>query len=239
MWRMGYTIMVNLPRLPKILETMHRMIDRPELYTEQQKYDHVRYITGLMKRTGHITVKAYGTEHLPKEGGYVLYPNHQGKFDAYGIVAAHDAPLSVTIDRERSYFMLVSEIVDVLRGKRLDINDARQGLRIMREIAAEVAEGQRFIIFPEGAYSDDKHHDLWDFRPGCFKAAMKAKVPIVPVALFNSYKVYNSWTFLPVTVQVHFLEPIDPEQYADRNTMEVSDIVKSRIAAKLEELGGK
>lgn len=52
MWRMNYSIIVNLWRLPKLLETMHRMADRPDQYTDHEKYDYVRYIVGLMKKTG-------------------------------------------------------------------------------------------------------------------------------------------------------------------------------------------
>ena len=50
MWRMNYTILMNLARLPKILATMHRMIDRQDLYSEQDNYNYVRYITGLMQK---------------------------------------------------------------------------------------------------------------------------------------------------------------------------------------------
>ena len=49
----------------------------------------------------------------------------------------------------------------------------------------------------EGAYDDRKRNTLWDFRPGCFKAATRAEAPIVPVVLVDSYKVYNSPTLLP------------------------------------------
>lgn len=237
MWRMTYTIVMNMPRLPKILETMHRMVDRPDLYTEQDNYDYVRYITGLMQKTGHIKTECFGTEHLPKEGGYIMYPNHQGKYDAYSIVSAHDQPLSVVMDRERSYFVLISEIMDVLRGKRMDIHNTRQALTVINQIAAEVAEGRRYIIFPEGAYSDEKHNTLWDFKPGCFKAATKARVPIVPVVLVDSYKVYNSWQLTPVKTQVHFLPPILPEEYKDLNTTQIAALVKDRIQHKLSQLG--
>lgn len=237
MWRMNYTITMNLPRLPKILENMHRATDRPDLYSEQDCYDQVRHVTHLMQKTGWIKTKGYGMENLPKEGGYVLFPNHQGKYDCYGIVSVHEQPLSVVMDREMSYFVLISDIVDVLRGKRLDIQDARQGLKIIREVAQEVSQGRRYIIFPEGAYDNDKHNTLWDFKPGCFQSATKAKAPIVPVALVDSYKAYNSWKITPVKTQVHFLEPLYYEEYKDLSTIRISAIVKERIAEKLKELG--
>ena len=239
MWRMNYTILMNMPRLPKILETMHRMLDRPDLYSEQDGYNYVRYITGLMQKTGHIRTECHGAENLPAEGGYIMYPNHQGKYDAYGIVSVHDKPLSVVMDRERSYFVLVNEILDILRGKRMDVQNARQALTVINQIAQEVKQGRRYIIFPEGAYSDEKRNSLWDFKPGCFKAAMKAGVPIVPVALVDSYKAYNSWQFTPVKTHVHFLEPLYYEDYKDMNTTQISTVVKERIESKLAELGFK
>lgn len=237
MWRMNYTMTVNMPRLPKILETMHRMVDRPDLYSEQEGYDYVRYITDLMQKTGHVRTEGFGQENLPEEGGYLLYPNHQGKYDAYSIVSVHEKPLSVVMDREKSYFVLINEIIEVLGGKRMDIDNPRQALTIINEIAREVKQGRRYIIFPEGAYSNEKRNSLWEFKPGCFKAATKSGVPIVPVALVDSYKVYNSWCITPVKTQVHFLKPIGPEEYQGMNTTQISALVKERIQQKLTELG--
>lgn len=237
MWRMNYTILMNLARLPKLLETMHRIADRPDQYTEQDAYDYVRYIVGLMQKNGHIKTECYGRENLPADGGYILYPNHQGKYDAYSIVAVHENPLSVVMDREMSYFLLVDEIIEILRGKRMDIHDARQALKIISQVAEEVAAGRRYIIFPEGGYSDDKHNRLWDFKPGCFKAAVKAGVPIVPVALVDSYKLYNSRQITPVKTQVHFLEPIWYEEYKNMNTAQIGETVKKQIQSKLAQLG--
>ena len=234
---MNYTIVRNLYRLPCILEKMHRMADRTDLYSEQERYAYVQYVVSLIQKTGHIKTESFGEENLPKEGGYVMYPNHQGKYDCYGIAAVHKTPMTAVMDREMSYFVLVNEIMETLKGQRLDINDARQALKVINKIAEEVSEGRRYVIFPEGAYNNDKKYKLWDFKPGSFKAATKAKAPIVPVALVNSYKVYNSWSLLPVKTQVHFLEPLYPKDYEGMRTIEIAAIVKERIQAKLTELG--
>ncbi|MBQ4088881.1 MAG: 1-acyl-sn-glycerol-3-phosphate acyltransferase [Clostridia bacterium] len=239
MWRMKFSIFANLWRLQGLLEHLHRIAGRPDIYSEQEGYDYVRYIAGLMCSTGFIKTTGFGMENLPNEGGYVLYPNHQGKYDAYGIVAAHDKALSIVMDREKSYYPLVDEIISVLNGKRMDLNDTRQSVTIIRQIAEEVAQGRRYIIFPEGAYSNDKHNTLWDFKPGCFRAATIARAPIVPVALVDSYKAYNSWQITPVKTQVHYLKPLTYEDYKDLNAHQISAIVKERIQAKLDELNKK
>jgi len=237
MWRMPYSIALNLHRLPKLVQTMHRMADRPDLFSRQDGYDYVRYIIGLMKKTGHMRTECFGRENLPKEGGYLLCPNHQGKYDAYSIVDVHERALSLVMDREQSYYVFVSEIVDVLGGKRMDIHDARQGLTIIRQVSKELEEGIPHIIFPEGGYDNDKHNSLWEFKAGSFKAATKAKAPIVPTVLVDSYKVYNSWHFGPIKTQVHYLPPICYEEYQSMNTHQIADLVRSRIQEKLTELG--
>jgi len=238
MSRMNRSIILSLPRLPKILETMHRMADRPDLYSEQDCYDYVRdVVVRQMQRTGHIRTSFSGTENLPAEGGYVLYPNHQGKYDGYSIISSHEACLTAVMDREMSYFVLINEIMETLRGKRMDIHDARQALTVINAVAEEVKSGRRYIIFPEGGYDDNKRNRLWDFKPGCFKAATRAGVPIVPVALVDSYKVYNSRTVAPVKTQVHFLDPLYPEDYQGMTTIQIANEVKRRIQAKLTELG--
>lgn len=239
MWRMHYTIARNMVVLPKLLETMHRMTDPESDATEKERYDHVRYIVSLMHKKGHIRTKAFGVENLPDEGGYVMYPNHQGKYDAYGIVGVHDKPCTVVMDREKSYYVLIDEIIRTLNGKRMDIHNPRQGLRVINEMAEEVAQGRRYIIFPEGGYAPDQKNTLGEFKPGSFKAAVKAQAPIVPVALYDSWKVFNSWQITPVTSQVHFLEPIHYEQYRDMKTTEIAALVKERIRAKLEEIAAK
>jgi len=238
MWRWSYSIIVNIPKLYYILETMHRMADRPEVYSEQEAYDYVREkLVGLLMKTGCIRTEGFGLENLPEEGGYVLYPNHQGKYDGCSIMAVHEKALSIAMDRKKSYLMVVNDLLEALRGKRLDVEDNSQALEIMDAVAEEVKQGRKYILFPEGTYDNAKHNTLWDFAPEYFQVAMKAGSPIVPVALVDSYKAYNSRTVLPVKTQVHFLKPLYWEDYQGMNATQIAAEVKSRIARKLEELG--
>jgi len=86
MIRFIYVIIMNLFRAPFMLTKMRRWASNPEKHTEEECYALAKYCIRLMKLTGAISTKAYGTEHLPKEGGYMMYPNHQGKYDVFGII---------------------------------------------------------------------------------------------------------------------------------------------------------
>ena len=73
-----YVIFMNLFRAPYIIPKMRYQAKHPEKYSEQKRYNLVRHVITLIKRTGRIHTKFYGEENLPKEGGYVMFPNHQG-----------------------------------------------------------------------------------------------------------------------------------------------------------------
>ncbi len=235
MWRMPYVILRNSIVLPGIIKKMQQLV-KPDVYNEETCYEYARYIVDLMHRTGHIRTDVFGTENLPKEGGYMMYPNHQGKYDGYGIVGAHKAPCSVVMDEAKARGPFIREVIDLLHGKRMDINDTRQAMTIIVEMIKEVSEGRRFILFPEGGYKEDQKNIMGEFKPGCFKISLKTKTPIVPVAIWDSYKVYNSWQFRPVRTQVHFLPAIPYEAFKDMKTQEIAAMVKARIQEKLDEL---
>ena len=110
----------------------------------------------------------------------------------------------------------------------------KKQLKTIMEIASEVKAGRRYIIFPEGGYDNNKN-DLQDFMPGAFKCAVWAKAPIVPVAIIDSYKPFGVNSLRKVRTYVHFLEPISFEEYQGMKTAEIAEMVKSRIAADIEE----
>lgn len=196
-----YVILMNLFRAPYMIPKMRREADHPEKYSVEERYALARHVIRLMKVTGGIHTKSYGTELLPTEGGYMMYPNHQGKYDALGIIYTHREPCSLVMDKAKSNTILVREFVDLLQGKR-------------------------YILFPEGGYEFNNKNHVCDFKAGSFKIALKTKAPIVPVALIDSYKVFNSFCLGPVTTQVHYLKPILYDEYGGLKTHEIADLVK-------------
>ena len=77
MIRFFYVIFVNLYRIPYMVSKMRHQANHPEKYSEVKRYNLARRAFTMVRRSGHVRTKAYGEENLPKEGGYVMFSNHQ------------------------------------------------------------------------------------------------------------------------------------------------------------------
>ena len=135
-----------------MIPQMEYVSRHPEKYSEEQMYALDRLAINRMIKSGHITTEGFGMGNLPKDGGYIMCPNHQGKYDTLGIMLTHDKPCSVVIDIDKSNTPLVRQFINLVRGKRMDRADAKQSIKIIREMANEAKQGRKFIIFPEGGY---------------------------------------------------------------------------------------
>lgn len=236
MLRFIQVIVCNLPRLYMVPRMAYKA-KHAEKYSEENRYRYAQLLIRRIMRAGHITTKRYGMENLPEQGGYIMFPNHQGKYDALGIMISHEKPCTVVIDNAKSNGIVIKQFIDMIQGKRLVKDDLKQSVGVIREVAQEVAAGRKFIIFPEGGYLHN-HNTMREFKAGCFKSAIKAKAPIVPVALIDSYKPFELWSLRKVETQVHFLKAISYEEYKGMNTKEIAQMVKDRISDRIGEVIG-
>lgn len=234
MLRLCYVVIVSLPFILSYLWKVSYIEKHGENYTEETRYEVARKAVSIMQHNGFIHTDAYGTENLPTEGGYVMFANHQGKYDALGIISSHKKPCTIVIDEKRSHLPITDEFITLLKGSRLDKTNMKNQLKTILAVAEEVKAGRRYIIFPEGGY-DHNQNEVQNFLPGAFKCAMKAKSPIVPVALVDSYKPFGINSLKQVTTQVHFLPPIYYEEYKEMTSKEVSDLARSRIMNVMKE----
>lgn len=236
MLRFFLVILLNIKRGPSYMITMRKLTSNPERYSEEVRYRYAQKIMYYFIKSMHINTEVYGLENLPAEGGYVMFPNHQGKYDVLGIIYNHKKPCSFVMDKAKSYQYFLGELIDMIDAKRLDLKNVKQNMRIINEIAADVEKGKKYIIFPEGGYRHNRNK-VQEFKSGTFKCATKVKAPIVPVALIDSYKGFNSNRLGPVNTKVIFLEPLYYDEYKDMNTTEISTEVRLRIMKAMESFG--
>ncbi len=204
----------------------------PEKYDECTCYRMAQTIIEHVRRRGRITTVASGMEKLPEEGGYIMYANHQGKYDALGVIANHEKPLTFVMDAKRSKLFIVDQLCNLMRAQRLNKEDIHQQIQVINDVATEIQAGRRYLVFPEGGY-DDNCNTLGGFSAGSFKIAKKAKCPIVPVVLYDSFKPFGENSLKKVITQLAFLEPIPYERIEKLKTTEIRDMVVNMIETKL------
>lgn len=226
--RIGIIVLKNLHGIPVTAVKLFRYGAHPELYTKEQKYRLIQYITKHLLKTGNIELKVFGREHIPKNEGYIFYPNHQGLFDGFAMVAACESPFSPVIKRELTTVPIVKQTFECLESLPMNREDIRQSLKVMQEVTKRVMEKENCLIFSEGTRRREGNK-LLDFKGGSFKAAVEAKCPIVPVALIDSFKPFDQKGTELVTVQVHILQPILYEQYQVMETTLIAAMMKQRI----------
>ena len=228
MVRLVYVILISLPFVIFYLIKSYYVTKNIERYSDENRYSMVKHMVSILKFNGRINTKVYGTENLPREGGYVMYPNHQGKYDVLGIIDAHKKPCSFVIDKKRSSIPFAKEVSNLLKAGKLDKTDMKNQIRTIKDVINHVLEGKKYIIFPEGGYSDN-NNEVHEFMAGTFQCSVKSKTPIVPVALIDSYKVFGVNSLKKVNTQVHFLEPIYYDEYKGLSTKMIASIVQKKI----------
>lgn len=197
-------------------------------YTEDQHYKMLRFIVLRANKGGNVTIEVYGQENLPDKKGFMFFPNHQGLYDVLAIVEACPIPFSVVAKKEIKDIQFLKQVIACMKGYLMDRDDIRQSMKIIMNVADEVKKGRNYVIFPEGTRSKEGNQ-VQSFKAGSFKAATKAECPIVPVALINSFKPFDTNTISPVTVQVHFLPPLLYDEYKNMKTKEIADKVQKQI----------
>ena len=233
MKRILFMFLKNIIHVPSLLVRLLRYAANVEKYTEQERSEFLKEIVGYANRGGNVSIQATGIENIPTEDGFIMFPNHQGMYDMLALIDVCPKPLSVVAKKEVANIPLLRSVFKVDKAIFIDREDVRQSMQVILQVAKEVSEGKNFVIFPEGTRSKNGNK-IGEFKGGSFKAAMKAKCPIVPVALIDSFKPFDTNTIKKVTVQVHILKPLYYEEYKDMKTVEIAEEVRKRIVEVVE-----
>lgn len=202
--------------------------------TFEESFQVMKKVTKKANHAGRVIVESYGVENLPKEDGFVMFPNHQGMFDVLVFLDSCPRPFAFVIKKEARNIILLKQVADGLGSYAMDREDVRQSMKVINAVTEDVKAGKNFLIFPEGTRSR-MGNQLLDFKGGSFKSATKAKCPIVPCALIDSFKPFDENSIRPVTVKLIYLPPMYYEEYKDMKTVEIAAEVKSRIEKEIAE----
>ena len=180
-------------------------------YPEEKKYAFLRLVDEHAIEGGNIHIDVHGAENIPKEKGFMFFPNHQGLFDVLAIIRACPVPFSVVAKKEVGEIPFLKQVFACMKAFIIDREDLKQSMQVIVNVIREVKAGRNYLIFPEGTRSKNGNHP-GPFKGGSFKTATKR-----------------------ITVQVHILPPMYYEEYKDMHTTELAEEVKRRIEKVIEE----
>jgi 1-acyl-sn-glycerol-3-phosphate acyltransferase len=207
----------------------------------QKEIDNYAYkeLWGLAKSlvvaTG-STVKITGEENLP-EGSCVFVGNHQGNFDVLVLAGYVHKPTGFIAKKELETFPLVSYWMKQQHSVFMDREDPRDSVKSILEGVQNLKNGYCMAIYPEGTRS--KGPEMGEFKKGAMKLALKAGVPIVPVTINGTYKMFetqNGRKTKPVQVDLVISKPIDTKLLTKEEQNDLSENIKAIIQQNLDEL---
>ena len=134
----------------------------------------IRFVINLIAR-----VEIQGFENIPNEGGFVIATNHLGRLDVALLFYALEGDFILPVAEKYEHHWLFGPIGDAMGGIWLDRFNADVGS--VRKILARMKAGGILVIAPEGTRS--KTEAMAEGKPGVAYLAMKAGVPIAPIAL--------------------------------------------------------
>ena len=226
--RIARMVLMNIFRVPGLYGKLCRYAKHTDRYPEQEKWDHIHKTLTYAVEGGNIDLQVTGLEHIPETPGFLLYGNHQGLFDVLAIASSCTKPLAIVYKKELANVPFLKEILTCTNSFAMDRDDVRQSLTVIQNVTEEVKNGRNYIIFPEGTRSKNGN-TMGEFHGGSFRCAIKAKCPIIPVVLIDSFKVFDQKGSAPLSVQLHYLKPIPYEEFAGLKATEVAAMVKMRI----------
>lgn len=176
-----------------------------------------------------------GAEHIPAHGGGVVVMNHLSYLDfAYAGLIARPRKRVIR-------FMCKDTIFDhpvagpLMRGMKHIPVDRDSGSASFRLALKALKDGELVGVFPEATIS--RSFELKEFKTGAIRMAQAARVPILPVVLWGSQRVWTKGhpkrlgrTNTPITISAG--EPLLAER--GQSPAQVETVLRERMQAMLE-----
>ena len=181
-----------------------------------------------------VRTKTSGLEKTPKDGRFLLVCNHLFIADP-GIIHHYfkDSQLAFISKKENESLPAIAHFMHRTLCQSIDREDDRQALQVILKCIRIIKDDKASVcVFPEGATSKDGklHH----FRPGVFKIAQKAQVPIVVCILRNTKPIlHNGFRLKHTDVELRLLEVIPAADLKGRTAVDISEQVHRIMADDL------
>lgn len=181
-----------------------------------------------------VRVEVEGLEKITPGTGYVFASNHLSYMDTPVVLSYIHADFRFMA--KKGLFRIPLLGTHLIQAGHIPVprDNPRAAVRTMNHAADAIRKrGVSVLIFPEGGRTEDGH--LQEFKDGGAYIAIKAGVPVIPIALTGTREVLaiHSATFRPGKVRLRIGDPIPTAGLTLRDRQALTQAVREQIVGML------
>lgn len=195
--------------------------------TGKAKHWYIRHMSDFVR---HLLVRVkitevIGKENLPKNTNYVVFGNHKSNMDPLIVVSALRTPMGFAAKSSLFRYPVLSGWMRSFGCININRQNDRDAIKEILVGVKLIEQGLSMAIFPEGGIKSRETSLMIDVKPGAYKLATKARVPIVPIALTGARFIQFNHPKRITKVKVIIGKPLYESDYKDMTTTEIGDYV--------------
>jgi 1-acyl-sn-glycerol-3-phosphate acyltransferase len=193
-----------------------------------------RTLGRIVARLSGVSVSVTGLGHLEPGRPYIFAANHQSQFDIFVLQGFLGYDFRWLVKQELFKVPVFGKAMQFAGYIPVDRAHGRKALESLEEAAQRIADGTSVAVFPEGTRSPDGR--LGQFKPGAIVLAIKAGVPVVPVAIVGTHQVLPKGRILvrPGRVEIRVGTPIATSEYTLKQKHELAERLQGKVSELLE-----
>lgn len=174
--------------------------------------------------------KLVNPEKIDVGGPAVYVVNHLSALDIPTLYAALPFQFRIMAKKELFRYPVLGWHLTRSGQIPIDRDNARSSLKSLMSASDALKRGMSLVVFPEGGRSASGQ--LQPFLGGSFYVAIKAQMPVVPMAVVGTYESLpmNCFHILPRPLQLVIGDAISTAGYAPREMDKVAAIAESAVA---------
>lgn len=180
-----------------------------------------------------LKVTSTGAEHLDPEGRYVLVANHYSYLDIPCLMASIDQPLRFMAKKSLFQVPLFGWGMKAAGFIPIDRKNRKSAVESFDLAARRIRKGNSIVVFPEGGRTSTR--ELRPFQRGAFLLAVRAQLPVVPVAIDGTWDALKvgQYGIHPGSVTVRIGEPLTSTQGGIRAKEQLTNQARSAVRRML------
>lgn len=181
-----------------------------------------------------IRVTCSGSANIP-QGHCVVVANHASYLDGVILQAYLPPRFSYVIKGEMQNVPLAGFLLRRIGSRFVDRFVATNSTRDARNLLKAASSGESLGVFPEGTFRPEA--GLHKFRAGAFAAAIKGRLPVVPVVIRGSRHILPARAILPRRgpLNIDVLPAIDPGSAEFASSKVLAGAARQRLLSVLDE----